>query len=79
MELNMGADTEALALEKLRAEIAKYKSDIETAYAQRHNWAEQERFWESMAWHSKAQIWVTIVAAIIGGLALILSRFGISV
>jgi hypothetical protein len=53
------ADTELLQLEKLRAELIKLSEDAQTEYARRHNWAEQEAFWQrSMRnWESQEAFW----------------------
>jgi ABC-type maltose transport system permease subunit len=66
----MAINSELLELEKLRAEIAKFKSDIEEAAyrkmnleRQAHNWEQQELFWKHLTerqghnWEQQELFW----------------------
>lgn len=55
-------------------EIEKIREDIETELARRHNWAQQEEYWRSLAKYTsiKAFAAVAAVAASFGGIAVAL-------
>lgn len=59
-------------------EMEKLRQDIETELARRHNWAEQERFWEREARLSRGRNYIAVAAIAASAMAAaigIASRF----